>query len=113
MENLLIFMGGTLFGLMLLYFLGVAVAPYRPNRVKQDHFECGLPPSSDTPQKIKFSYFLFAVMFIAVDIVGLFYSILLYSNEKDDLLYLGLFTGVVAIAISVAMVQYRKGETIK
>jgi NADH-quinone oxidoreductase subunit A len=102
-------MGGTLFSLLLLYFLGVSLAPYRPNRVKNDHFECGLPPSSEAPQKIKFSYFLFAIMFIAVDSVGLFYSILLNSSS-ENLIYLALFSGVVAIAISVAMVEYRKGN---
>lgn len=109
MENLLIFIGGILSSLLFFYFLGVSLAPYRPNRVKDDHFECGLPPSSEAPQKIKFSYFLFAIMFIAVDSVGLFYSILLHSQKSEDLLYLTIFTLIVAIAISVAMIEYRKG----
>ena len=32
----------------LLYFLGVAIAPYAPSKIKNEHFECGLPASAAT-----------------------------------------------------------------
>ncbi|EJF07559.1 NADH:ubiquinone oxidoreductase subunit 3 (chain A) [Thiovulum sp. ES] len=110
METLLIFMFLTFVGIVLLYFLGVSVAPYRPNRVKTDHFECGLPPSSETPQKINFSYFVFAIFFIAVDTAGLFFSVLLFDESVESLTYLAIFSLILGISISIAMKEYNKGS---
>jgi NADH-quinone oxidoreductase subunit A len=109
LETLLIFMIFTFIGVVALYFLGVSVAPYRPNRVKTDHFECGLPPSSETPQKINFSYFVFAIFFIAVDTGGLFFSILLFDENEKTLIYLATFSLFVGMAITIAMREYNKG----
>jgi len=50
----------------LLYLLGVSLAPSKPNKIKNEHFECGLPASAATPKKANFGFFIYAVMFISI-----------------------------------------------
>lgn len=84
METVVIYALGVLGGVFTLYLLGIMVAPYMPNDVKNDHFECGLPPSSEVPMKANFSYFIFAIAFIIFDMAGLFFSLFVFSIEKEN-----------------------------
>ena len=51
METFLIYTAAVAFAVFLLYFAGIALAPYAPSTVKNEHFECGLPASSSVPKK--------------------------------------------------------------
>ena len=57
MLTFLIYALSVTFGVFLLYFLGVALAPYQPDPVKDDHFECGLPAFLFRSQKSEFWFF--------------------------------------------------------
>ena len=112
METIVIFALGTLIGVMGLYFLSISVAPYNPNEIKNDHFECGLPPSSDVPQKAKFQYFIFAIAFIIFDMAGLFFSLFAFSDNKETLTIAAIFGFLLFIAISIGMKEYRHVKNI-
>jgi NADH-quinone oxidoreductase subunit A len=97
---------GVFVGLLLIYGLGAIIAPYRPNAVKNDHFECGLPPSSRMPKRASFQYFVFAILFIIVDMAGLFFSLFVFSDSSSALMVASMLALILAIAIPLAMRNY-------
>ncbi|MEO1958108.1 MAG: NADH-quinone oxidoreductase subunit A [Nautiliaceae bacterium] len=110
METILIFASGILGGVLLLYFLGIAVAPYNPGEIKNDHFECGLPPSSEVPMKANFGYFIFAIAFIVFDMAGLFFSLFVFADNKEALHWAMVFGFLLFTAITVSMKEYRNSK---
>jgi len=107
METILIYSSGISAGVLLLYFLGIAVAPYNPGEIKNDHFECGLPPSSEVPMKANFGYFIFAIAFIVFDMAGLFFSLFVFADNTEALTWAIVFGMLLFVAITVSMKEYR------
>ena len=112
METVLIFAFGILTMIVLTYFLGILIAPYKPNKVKNDHFECGLPPSSEVPQKANFGFFIFAIAFIVVDMGGLFFSIFVYSENAEQLRTASFFGLIIFLTLTIAMYQLQQNKEI-
>ena len=109
-EIFLVYMLGIVAGVFLLYFLGVALAPYAPNAVKNEHFECGLPASASTPKKANFGFFIYAIMFIVSDMTGLFVALFVFGADKHSSMIASLFVLIMAAAISLAVRELQKGE---
>ena len=110
MEIILIFTAGVLGGVILLYLLGIAVAPFNPTNIKNDHFECGLPPSSEVPMKANFTYFIFAIAFIVFDMAGLFFSLFVFADNQKALNWAMIFGILLFAAITVSMKEYRNAK---
>ncbi len=110
METFLIYAASVTLGVFLIYFLGVALAPYSPDSVKSDHFECGLPVSSSVPKKANFGFFVYAIMFIVADMTGLFFTLFVYSDSKHSSLMASFFALIMAVAITVAMKEHKHAE---
>ncbi len=110
-ETVFLYTLGTFVGIVAIYLLGTMVSPLRPNLVKNDHFECGLPASSSQPTKANFGYFIFAIMFIVIDMAGMFFSLFVFSKDNHALMIAAIFAGILFVALSVAMKEYRK-ETV-
>ncbi len=111
METIVIYSLGILGGVFILYLLGIMVAPYAPNDVKNDHFECGLPPSSEVPLKANFGYFIFAIAFIIFDMAGLFFSLFVFSDSNEALKIAAVFGILLFTAITVSMKEYRHAKS--
>jgi len=111
MGTILFFAAGTLLGVILLYLLGIAVAPLNPSEIKNDHFECGLPPSSEVPMKANFSYFIFAIAFIVFDMAGLFFSLFVFADSTDALNWAMVFGILLFAAITISMKEYRNAKS--
>ena len=111
MGTILFFASGMLLGVILLYLLGIAVAPLNPSEIKNDHFECGLPPSSEVPMKANFGYFIFAIAFIVFDMTGLFFSLFVFSDSKDALNWAMVFGILLFAAITISMKEYRNAKS--
>jgi len=107
METVLLYALGILGGVFVLYLLGIMVAPYKPNDVKNDHFECGLPPSSEVPMKANFGYFIFAIAFIIFDMSGLFFSLFVFDGTAYSLKIAMVFGVLLFAAITISMKEYR------
>jgi len=107
MDIIFLYALGIFSAIFALYLLGISVAPFKPNSVKVDHFECGLPPSSSTPQKANFGFFTFAIFFIIVDMAGLFISLMIFTDSNHALNQAMIFSSILAVAVSVAMKIYR------
>jgi len=102
-------LGVTVF-VFLLYFLGIALAPYAPSSIKNEHFECGLPASSSTPKKANFGFFVYAIMFIVADMTGLFFSLFVFGLDKHSSIMASLFALIIALALTLAMRELQKEE---
>jgi len=111
METIVIYALGILGGVFALYLLGIIVAPFAPNDVKNDHFECGLPPSSEVPMKANFGYFIFAIAFIIFDMSGLFFSLFVFSDSNEALKIASIFGVLLFAAITVSMKEYRHAKS--
>jgi NADH-quinone oxidoreductase subunit A len=111
-ESFFIYALGVSVGVFLLYFLGVSLAPYAPNKIKNEHFECGLPPSASTPKKANFGFFIYAIMFIVADMSALFIALFVYGSDKHSSIMASLFALVLAIAITLSMreLQFQEDE---
>ena len=110
METFLIYTAGVTLAVFLLYFVGIALAPYDPSPVKNDHFECGLPASSAVPKKANFGFFVYAIMFIVADMTGLFFTLFVYADSKHSAMIAAIFALIMAIAITVAMKEHHYAE---
>lgn len=110
METFLIYTAGVTLAVFLLYFAGIALAPYAPSTVKNEHFECGLPPSSSVPKKANFGFFVYAIMFIVADMTGLFFTLFVYTDTKHASMIAALFAVIMAMAITIAMKEHRYAE---
>jgi len=111
MDLILIISAGLIAGVLLLYFLGIIVAPYNPGEIKNDHFECGLPPSSDVPMKANFGYFIFAIAFIVFDMAGLFFSLFVFADNPESLTWGMVFGILLFSAITISMKEYRNAKS--
>jgi len=110
METVLLYALGILGGVFLLYLIGIMVAPYEPNDIKNDHFECGLPPSSEVPLKANFGYFIFAIAFIIFDMSGLFFSLFVFDNSEASLKIAMVFGILLFAAVTISMKEYRHAK---
>jgi len=109
-ESFLIYALGVTGGVFLLYFLGIALAPYAPSKIKNEHFECGLPASASTPKKANFGFFVYAIMFIVADMSALFVALFVYGADKHSSLIASLFVLILAFAITLSMRELKIGE---
>jgi NADH-quinone oxidoreductase subunit A len=86
------------------------MAPYAPDKIKNSHFECGLPAGSSNPKKANFGFFMFAIMFIIADMSGLFFSLFVYANDTHAQTIAALFALIIALVITIAMREFNYAE---
>jgi NADH-quinone oxidoreductase subunit A len=110
METFFIYSLSLAIAVFLLYFLGVAVAPYKPDAIKNDSFECGMPSGCDVPKKANFGFFMYAIMFIVADMTGLFFTLFVYSSTPHTSVVAALFGVIMAVAVILAMKEHRYVE---
>ncbi|WP_457608342.1 NADH-quinone oxidoreductase subunit A [Nitratifractor sp.] len=108
MEEVAIYTVGLTLAVFLLYFIGVAIAPHDPDSVKNDHFECGLPASSDQPRRANYGFFAYAIFFVVADMTGLFFALFVYDLDRRGTTVAALFALLVAVAVSLAMWQMQR-----
>lgn len=109
-ETFLIYALGVTASVFLIYFLGVALAPYAPSAIKNEHFECGLPASASTPKKANFGFFIYAIMFIVADMTGLFVALFVYGTDKHTTVIASLFVLIMAVVITLSMRELNTQE---
>jgi len=97
-------------GILILYVVGILIAPYAPDKMKNTHFECGLPASSSNPKKANFGFFMFAIMFVIADMTGLFFSLFVYANDRHAQTIAAVFALIIALAITIGMKEYKHAQ---
>lgn len=105
---LLFFLVGISFGIIV-YLIAFLIQPYRPDKVKQSTYECGLETIGPAWIKYDIKYYLYALLFVIFDVETVFLYPWAVSFRK-----LGLFAFiemVIFIAILLLGLAYawRKG----
>ena len=85
------------------------IAPRKPNKIKQDTYECGIETVGDTWVQFRVQYYIFALIFLIFDVELVF--LYPWAVAFDVLPMFAVLEGVLFIAILVAGLVYawRKG----
>jgi len=85
------------------------IAPKKPNKIKQDTYECGIETVGNTWVQFKVQYYIFALVFLVFDVELVF--LYPWAVAFDLLPLYAVFEGVLFILILVAGLIYawRKG----
>ena len=90
-------------------YLPRLIAPKKPNKIKQDVYECGMETVGDTWVQFKVQYYIYALMFLVFDIETVF--LFPWAVAFDRLELFMVLEGVLFIIILMAGLVYawRKG----
>ena len=83
----------------LFWLVAVIYAPKGESVAKEIPYECALPPEGPLPERSNFRYYLFGILFLAMDMVGMFVALEAITNGAKFWIYL-LFVIPLVIAIS-------------
>ena len=53
--------------------VSVWIGPKRKNAMKESPFECGVPPTGSTAQRVSVRFYLVAILFLIFDVEGVFF----------------------------------------
>jgi len=85
------------------------LAPRKPNRIKQETYECGMETVGETWVQFKVQYYIYALIFLVFDVETIF--LYPWAVAFDQLKLFMVFEGVLFILILLAGLVYawRKG----
>ena len=85
------------------------IAPRKPNRIKQETYECGMQTHGDTWVQVNVQYYIYALVFLIFDIETVF--LFPWAVAFDKLQLFMVLEGVLFILILFAGLIYawRKG----
>jgi NADH:ubiquinone oxidoreductase subunit 3 (subunit A) len=85
------------------------IAPRKPNRIKQQTYECGMETIGDTWIQFKVQYYIFALVFLVFDVEIVF--LFPWAVAFNILPFFAVMEGVLFILILVGGLLYawRKG----
>lgn len=93
-------------GIVTSWALGIAgVRPQRPDRVKEDTYECGVETEGTAWVQFNFRYYYFALMFVIFDVEAVFLYPWAVSIERvaiSGLVAIGTFIIVLTIGLFYA-----------
>jgi NADH-quinone oxidoreductase subunit A len=106
----LVFAGlGAIVGGALVTLNGL-IGPKRPNRVKSEPYECGLPSEVTRTFRFGVSFYLIAMLFILFDIEVIFlYPVGVILNVSDSVFVLGEVIIFVVLLFVALVYVWRKG----
>jgi NADH-quinone oxidoreductase subunit A len=83
----------------------LGIKPHRPDRVKTDTYECGMPTIGGSWARFNFRYYTFALLFVILDVTVVF--LYPWAVHVRALGWLGLgamlgFVGILAVGIAYA-----------
>jgi NADH-quinone oxidoreductase subunit A len=80
------------------------IAPRKPNKIKQDTYECGIETVGETYVQFRVQYYIFALVFLIFDVELVF--LYPWAVAFDVLPMFAVLEGVLFIAILVAGLVY-------
>ena len=78
------------------------IGPYRPNKVKNSTYECGVPLVQSAREKTRVRFYLTAILFILFDVEAIF--LYLWAKSFGALGWFGVVE--IAVFIGILMVGY-------
>jgi NADH:ubiquinone oxidoreductase subunit 3 (subunit A) len=89
--------------------IAALISPKKPNKIKQDTYECGLETVGDSWVQFKAQYYIFALVFLVFDVETVF--LFPWALSLNQLPLFVVLEGILFIGILVAGLVYawRKG----
>jgi len=94
----IIFIVGLILTVVLFWLIALLYAPRGESVAKDLPYECALPPEGPLPKKTNFRYYFFGILFLTMDMVGMFVALEVLTNGQKWWIYL-----VFVIALLVAI----------
>jgi NADH:ubiquinone oxidoreductase subunit 3 (subunit A) len=85
-------------------FAAGVLSPHKPNKIKNETYECGIETVGDTWVQFKAQYYVFALIFLIFDVETVFFFPLAVAFEQLTLY--GVLEGVLFVLILVAGLIY-------
>jgi NADH-quinone oxidoreductase subunit A len=106
----LVFAGLGLVVGVVLVSLNALIGPKRPNPVKSDPYECGLPSEVTRTFRFGVSFYLIAMLFILFDIEVVFlYPVATILDSADSVFVLAEILVFIALLLAALIYVWRKG----
>jgi NADH:ubiquinone oxidoreductase subunit 3 (subunit A) len=94
----IVFVIALLLTAVLFWVISLLYAPKGGSVAKHIPYECAVPPEGPMPKKSNFRYYFFGILFLIIDMVGMFIALEAITNGKNMWIYL-LFVIPLLIAI--------------
>ncbi len=94
----IIFAVGVIATVLLFWLIALLYAPRGESVAKHVPYECALPPEGPLPKKTNFRYYFFGILFLAMDMVGMFVALEVLTGGLGWWIYL-LFVLPLLLAI--------------
>jgi len=100
-------------GLMMIVALGFPIAPIvvaaiigpkRPNKIKQETYECGIETVGETWVQFKVQYYIYALVFLIFDVEAVF--LFPWAAAFDQLPLFAVVEGIIFIVILIGGLVY-------
>ena len=62
--------------------LSALIGPKKPNKIKMDVYECGVPPIGDARRRFSVRFYLVAILFLLFDVESVFFYPLAIAYKK-------------------------------
>jgi len=95
----IIFVVALLATAVLFWLIALFYAPKGESVAKDLPYECAVPPEGPLPKKTNFRYYFFGILFLTMDMVGMFVALEAITNGQKWWIYL-LFVIPLLVAIS-------------
>ncbi|GEM_PF-1956590 len=67
---------------LLFWLIALLYAPKGDSIAKEVPYECAVPPEGPLPKKTNFRYYFFGILFLTMDMVGMFVALEALTNGK-------------------------------
>ena len=94
----ILFVVGVIATILLFWLIALLYAPKGESVAKHVPYECAVPPEGPLPKKSNFRYYFFGILFLTMDMVGMFIALEAITNGKGLWIYL-LFVIPLLLAI--------------
>ena len=94
----ILFVVGVIATILLFWLIALLYAPKGESVAKHVPYECAVPPEGPLPKKSNFRYYFFGILFLTMDMVGMFIALEAITNGKALWIYL-LFVIPLLLAI--------------
>jgi NADH:ubiquinone oxidoreductase subunit 3 (subunit A) len=98
LVSFIVFVVALILTAVLLWLISLLYAPKGESIAKEVPYECAVPPEGPMPKKSNYRYYFFGILFLTMDMVGMFIALEAITNGKNVWIYL-IFVLSLLVAI--------------
>jgi NADH:ubiquinone oxidoreductase subunit 3 (subunit A) len=98
LVSFIVFVVALILTAVLFWLISLLYAPKGESIAKEVPYECAVPPEGPMPKKSNYRYYFFGILFLTMDMVGMFIALEAITNGKNVWIYL-IFVLSLLVAI--------------